>query len=640
MKKTLSLVVALALVMMSVAVFAVAEGMSYTEAPALAAKVEAGELPPVADRLPIDPMVVECSEAIGSYGGTWRQAVTVGTKGHALGHLGFPIGLSIIMYGQDNATIVPNIASDFSVSEDCTTFTFTLRKGMKWSDGAEVTMADVEFWWYDQLHNLEISPSITEWEGCEFEVIDEYTFQLKYAESRPLQLAKFAYASNSIFVLPSHYLKQFHPNYVSEDEMAALLDEHGFDNWVSLYGDRNDHTTNMDRPVLSPFVLTCDPATTNTLTFARNPYYWCVDEDGKQLPYLDNAVLEIVESTDLVNMKVIAGDLDLQLACVMESFSNYPLFAQYADEMGYHIDVSEFDEPNAMNIHFNSTSVDPVKAPYLSNVEFRRAMSLGLDRDSIIATFYTVGPYVAKKAQTSPIENSPYYNEEMATQYTDFDAETANAMLDALGMTTYDGNGYRQTANGEEFSLVITCPNYDSQWIEIMEMIASQWRANLKINVVATEVDPSLWDTRMRANDFDITNCTGHSGFSYLSTTSLDCWTGYLATQWNRFFMIGAYGWNEDGENEGNACEPTPEILRLWEIGQSVVVENDAATRDALIREALQIQTDNLYVIGICRRLPAIIIAKNNMRNVDGLNQDWAFGFAATSRPDTYWIAE
>ena len=119
-----------------------------------------------------------------------------------------------------------------------------------------------------------------------------------------------------------------------------------------------------------------------------------MDQNGQQLPYVDSLLISIVESADLMNMKVIAGEVDVQVAGVQESFSNYPLFAQYAEEMNYTIRTSDFNEPNAMNFHFNVTSKDPVKAPYLSSVDFRRALSLGMDRESVIATFYSVGPFV------------------------------------------------------------------------------------------------------------------------------------------------------------------------------------------------------------------------------------------------------
>ena len=158
--------------------------------------------------------------------------------------------------------------------------------------------------------------------------------------------------------------------------------------------------------------------------------------------------------------------------------------------MNYTIRTSDFNEPNAMNFHFNVTSKDPVKAPYLSSVDFRRALSLGMDRESVIATFYSVGPYSSEPAQTSWLEGSPYYDEEWAKQYTEFDAEKANAMLDELGMTQYDGDGFRMTANGEAFNLVVLCPSFDTTWIEVVEMVCFSPRDNLKLNITSKEIDP------------------------------------------------------------------------------------------------------------------------------------------------------
>ncbi len=632
MRKLLSVLLALAMIAALSPVFAFAEGAAYTEAPLLTAKVEAGTLPALSDRLPTSPNVLEVAE-VGIYGGTWRQAVTTGTFNHAQSHLTGYLSKNGVIYAQDNATITTGWLESLSNNDDYTVFTFKIRDGLKWSDGVPVTTEDVAFWYNDMLKNTELTPTESYYPDCTFAVVDDTTWTFTFESPKPLYPAYWAYAGNSRFAQPKHYLQQFHASYLNADELAATMEAESFDDWTTMFEDKDNDQKNMELPVLGPFLMTCDPATTNTITYERNPYYWAVDQNGQQLPYIDNAVISIVESIDLVNMKVIAGEVDVQVAAVQESFSNYPLFAQYADEMNYHIETSDFNEPNAMNFHFNATSVDPVKAPYLTNVDFKRALSMGMDRTTIIATFYTVGPYSSKIAQTSFLEGSPYYNEEWATQYTQFDAAAANALLDGIGMTSYDANGYRMTANGEEFALVILCPNYDDQWIEVAEMVASQWRDNLKLNITASEVDPSLWNERTAGNDFDITNLTGGNGFLYVSTGSVTNWTGYTGYGWGVRFMPGVY------LDEGaNMFEPTPDIARLKELGTLIVNETDSAKLEAEIAEVQQIWMDNLYSLGIGRRLPAINIIKNYFHNVANLNQDWAYGFCATSRGDGYWI--
>lgn len=630
MKKTLSMLLALVMVLALCPVFASAEGATYTEAPSLAAKVEAGELPPVEERLPSNPDVLEVPE-VGIYGGTWRQAVTSGTFNHAHAHVTGYLDQNAIIWNRDKTEVVTSWLSDFSYNEDCTVFTFTLRDGLKWSDGVPVTTADVEFWFNDVILNTTLSPTNNYYGDCTLTVVDELTWTFTFEEVKPLYPVWWASDGNSRFVLPAHYMKQFHADYA--EDIDAVLAEEGFDDWTLMFEDKYNHQKNMDLPTLGPWVLTCDPAETNTITFARNPYYWAVDQNGQQLPYIEECVVSIVESTDLVNMKVIGGEVDIQVACVQESFSNYPLFAQYAEEMNYTIRVSEFNEPNAMNFHFNATSVDPVKAPYLTNPDFRKAMSLGLDRATIIATFYNVGPYSSEIANTSPLAASPYYNETLTTQYTEFDPTTANAMLDELGMTEYDADGWRMTANGEAFDLVILCPNYDAQWIEVAEMVASHWRENLKVNVTAQQVDPSLWGERTAANDFDITNLTGSNGVLFLSAGSVGDWTGDTGYGWGVRFMPGAY--LDEGEN---AFEPDANMLRLWELGAAIRVETDPAKVTELWAEVTGIWADQMYAIGIGRRLPAINIIKNNVHNVGELDQDWGYGFCGFSRPEGYWF--
>jgi peptide/nickel transport system substrate-binding protein len=130
MRKLLSVFLALAMVVALSPAFAAAEGAAYTEAPMLTAKVEAGELPAVAERLPANPNVLEVAE-VGIYGGTWRQAVTSGTFNHAQHHLTGYLSDNGVIYAQDNSTITTGWLESFDHNADYTVFTFKLREGLK-----------------------------------------------------------------------------------------------------------------------------------------------------------------------------------------------------------------------------------------------------------------------------------------------------------------------------------------------------------------------------------------------------------------------------------------------------------------------------------------------------------------------------
>lgn len=641
MRKGIALILTICL-LLSLATISASAETTYSEAPEFATKVAAGELPAVKDRLPEDPLVVKAKDGIGVYGGTWRQAGTAIKD--TMHHIGFYGGMQLVVWDTDGKTVVPNIASAYTLSEDAKSVTFTLRKGLKWSDGEPFGMEDVEFWWNDCLNNAELTPSKGDYENCTFTKQDDYTFTLTFEAPQPLILAKLAYANadnlitgGSTFFRPAHYLKQFHKSYLSDDELKAVLAQYGASDWVTLFNDRMDFRANKDLPMMSPFIMTVDPATTNQVTFARNPYYWAVDESGNQLPYLDGCVITLVESTDVAIMKAIAGEVDVQIATLAENFANYPLLAEHMDEQGYTLGTYDPNEPNAMNIMVNPASRDEDKRAVMSQKDFRVALSDGINREEIVASMWTVGPYAAKIAQSSPIESSSYYSEEMATQHTAFDPAAANALLDKLGMTSFNDAGYRLSPTGKDFSLVIQVPNYAADWIDVGEAVAAQWRENLKLNITATSVDPNLWDTRVKSNDFDISMETGSNGLAVLNISAVEALTGYRMIGWGNIYQAGAQIWRTNPDGDG-AVEPDAGIKRLWEIGAQIVIEPDSGKRDALAAEMVSILKDNLYVVGIARRLPCVYLVKNNMRNVYPLTFNWDYGVSGNTRPEAYWM--
>lgn len=641
MKRSLSIILVLCMLFGLLTAARAADG-TYQEAPMLAEKVAAGELPKVVERLPEDPLVVKVKDSIGVYGGTWRQSAT--TMLDTIHHIGFYGGNQLVVWNETGVEVVPNIASSYEVSEDAKSITFTLRKGLKWSDGMPFSMEDVEFWWNDCLHNADLTPSLYTWEGATFEKQDEYTFTITFTEAQPFILTKFAYCNadntftdGSTFFRPKHYLQQFHKDYVSAEEMTATLAKYGASDWATLFKDRAKYTSNMEVPTMAPFVMTVDPAITNQVTFSRNPYYWAVDEAGNQLPYLDGCTINLVESVDIGIMKAIAGETDVQISTLAENFANYPLLAEHMEEQGYTLGTFNPNEPNAMNITINVGHRDEEKRAVLGNKDFRIALSEGINREELVASMWTVGPYAAKIAQSSPIETSPYYDEVMTTQYTQFDADAANKILDDMGMTTYDASGYRMSPAGKEFALGVQVPQFADDWIEIGEAVAQQWRNNLKLNITATSVDTNLWDERCKSNDYDISMQTGSNGLAVLDANAVAALTGYNNTNWGNIYQAGAQIWRTNPSAEG-AVEPDEGVKRLWEIGSQLVVEPNADTRDSLAKEMVSILRDNLYVLGLARRMPSAYLVKNTMHNVYPLTFNWDYGVSGNTRPEAYWM--
>lgn len=609
--------------------------LSIKEAPSLATLVEKGELAALSERLPENPKVVKPYESYGVYGGTWRQTVTNATKGHAFKMIGYYQGMNLVTWNKDCTEIEPNLASSAVLSEDCKTLTVTLRKGLKWSDGQPMTTEDVQFWWDAYANNKTISPGSTTWNSTTLTVKDDITFVMTFEEPRPFMLTYMADGSTgSYWFLPKHYLEQFHADYSDQAEKTAK--SLSFDSWVNCFLDRMDYMTNQDMPVMSPWMLTTSGTAATQLTFARNPYYWATDDAGRQLPYIDSCVINLAQSDDIVTMKNVSGEFEIAFACVMEDMANYPLYAENAEQAGYTVCTSEFDEPNAMNIHLNITSADEVKRSYYQQTDFRRALSLAINRQEIIDVQFTVGKFKSVARQFSPVENSPYYDESLSTQYTQYDVDGANALLDGLGLTSKNGDGFRLMRNGKVLSIVIEVPAYSNQWLDVANMIASYWQ-KIGINASTKSVDTSLWETHCASNSFDCTVFTGGGGFEALSDLTVNDYTGYDYFAWPQRFAAGAYTWRSTKGQGG--VEPPQYIKDLWDLGEKLVQEPDKQQQQQDVEQILKIHRDNLLVLGVCSRLPALYLVKNNVHNVPTLSPSWAYGYTGHGSPDQYYIS-
>ncbi|NJN97156.1 MAG: twin-arginine translocation signal domain-containing protein [Anaerolineales bacterium] len=303
---------------------------TFAEAPMLAELVEAGDLPAVEERLPgpEDVMVIQPLAEIGQYGGTWRRAFT-GPADHENGNR-INSNDKILHFDYTGSKIVPALAKGWEVSEDGTTITIFLRQGAKWSDGQPLTADDFMFWYEDIYSNPEIVPTpfpemqINGQPGV-MKKIDDFTIAFEFPEAYPYFTYVLAgstgigagFATRGAFgtfgggYCPAHYLKQFLPKYSSEEEVTQMATDEGFDSWLSLLKNRYSWALNPDLPTMTPW-RTTSPINTPTWTMERNPYFWAVDTEGNQLPYIDKITMTLAENVEVANLRAIAGEYDVQ----------------------------------------------------------------------------------------------------------------------------------------------------------------------------------------------------------------------------------------------------------------------------------------------------------------------------------------
>jgi peptide/nickel transport system substrate-binding protein len=617
---------------------------NFNEAPQLAELVKAGKLPPVAERIGQDPLVVRPVHEIGRYGGTWRR----GFIGPADVFNGFRAAMNdkILYFDYTGTKVVPNLAKGWELSDDGRTTTIFLRRGMKWSDGHPFSADDFVFWFEDLYQNKDLVPTpapvmTINLKPVIMEKVDTYTVRFKSPDpnyllpeilAAVLDLgghARWGRLAMGGFA-PGHYLKQFHPKYVSSEELDKKAKEAKFDNWVGLFKFKNDSTLNPELPVVTPW-KTITPINTPTWVLERNPYFYGVDTAGNQLPYIDRIVMTLAENLEVLNLRAIAGEYDKQARHI--DLQKLPVLLENQPRGGYKVYLDPSDQGTDVALYFNmSYEADPEIAKWLSNTDFRRALSLGIDRDQLKETFW-LGLGVSGAAlpgESTLYSPGPEYRKLWAT----YDPKKANAMLDAIGLDKRDAEGYRLRTDGKG-RLRIEVMTFVGffQSTQVCEMIREQWR---KIGIQADlhEVERSLAWKRRDANEHQIyvdaqwgsDNMFGHipAFFPYDGTNA----SGPLYGKW--FASGGARG-----------KEPPPRMRELMEkYRQAFGVPFEERVK--LAKEIWKIAVDEVWTIGTVGLSPGIQgvrVAKTNMGNLPA--RQWVSAVSDNpqiSHPETFYF--
>ena len=601
----------------------------FNEAPMLAQLVKAGKLPPVEQRLPLEPMVVKPLREIGRYGGTWRRGFTGPAdleNGNRICSTDKPVFVDYT-----GTVMKPCVAKAWKMSEDGKVFTLQFRKGMKWSDGAPFTADDVMFWYEDIYQNKELLPIqptelTVNGKVGRIEKVDDYTIAFVFPEPYYLfetimagdaQIAcgqaTGAYRSSGVMGLyaPKHYLKNYLPKYVSQDQLQKQVDEAKMGSWVSLFKYKFSWCLNPEVPTLTPWKTT-NPINTPQWVLERNPYYFAVDTAGNQLPYWDKIVMTLAENLEVLNLRAIAGEYDWQSRHIQ--LPKLPVLLENQKKGNYkvYLDPGQFGGSAyiAVNLTYEG---DAEVAKWLRNVDFRRALSLGIDRDQINEAYF-LG--LGTPGSPAPDESLPYSpGPQYRTLWSIFDVKKANELLDKIGLTRRDGEGYRLRTDGKG-RLRIEIATQAAAFIDftgITEMAVASWK-KIGIQGVVKEMERGLETRRSLNNELqmEVSENTGSENLWVNPTHVLP------VTDSTRNGPL-YFKWFATGGQQGKKPED-PRLLRAVELYRKGPGLKEAEQRQ-VAQEIWKIVLDQVYNIGLVGLAPGsygVRVVKNNVGNVPG----------------------
>ncbi|UCH24405.1 MAG: hypothetical protein JSV66_10645 [Trueperaceae bacterium] len=604
----------------------------YSEAPTLEAQVAAGELPSVDERLPLNPAVMEPLESVGAYSDTifvfvpdnspWNTLQEETERGSYLGYI-----------RADNE-VVGNLAESFELADDFKSLTIHLREGAKWSDGHPFTADDVVFA-FDAFHfDSRVSGSSQPfWLNKVRRAIkvDDYTVRLETDDPFPVMLAKMGEPAGGDWhaYLPRHYLEKFHIDYNPDaNEVAA---EFGFDSWEQAFDAYDREYQNGFqhliedgelRPTMQPWILT--EVTDTTKVHVRNPYFWKVDPEGKQLPYIDRIVTGIADP-ETINLKIIAGEVDLDYG--VANVANFALYKENEAAGGY-TTLELQDQGNApVGFAVNQTIDDPIKRPIFQDLRFRQALSLAINAGEINETvFFGLGrpmvfPVVGTSFHLSEWDDNPFDG---------YDIDRANALLDEVGLENRNGAGWRLGPDGEPFTLTMEgrTVGEESTTFAALELMKEYWEAvGLQTEIKLSE--RALHIERRDGNLIEVNTgpfTLGSEARQYM--IDREFWAhGSHDLNWAPLWGDWLMAWIQveegtrtledfaDGVLPGEEPPQIYKDLFMWNEERSRTVLGSPEYIE-ISQKIFDFHHDNMLMQGVVGGMPQLAIAKSNLGNV------------------------
>ena len=612
---------------------------AYQEAPMLAAMVKAGQLPPVDERLPSNPKVVEPYDSIGQYGGTLRMIdvnnnMSIGLR---VRHTG------LFRYNQTASQSETDLAASHTWSNNNSTLTIELRDGLRWSDGEPFTTADLMFKWEHEILNEEVHPRGIDpfWtiggKRAVWEAVDDTTLSITWGAPNPVAMDRFGrthFSGDNALFLPAHYVKQFHADF--NDDAAALATELGFETWVNLFNDRraqgyNQSAVTVGRPYLD--MHTPEVVESTRVLLVRNPYYHHVDTAGNQLPYIDRFEVAHVGDKQLYDLKVSAGEVDF--AAYYTGAPSLPTYKAGEEQGNYTTYIAQSLRPAELILFLNLNIEDPVLHDLFNNKDFRVGLSVALNRDQMneIVFFGMGDAHPATPLNSMEFFDQAWYNDNLA-----FDVERANQLLDGSGLTQKDSDGFRvRPDNGKRLSLVIEIGVLEGPKEALCELVSNDWR-QVGIEGACKVMDGALMSERIDSNLTAVS--AWHMGRSTLlgrGTPDQYAFERCAANSWGRQWCY----WFVSGGESG--IEPPDEIKALNERWQ--------AFKGAATGTPEAVELGKAYFAYFANELPMIptiglaphpVVIHNRLKNVPSEDIFWGSdtNFYAPYKPEQWYIVQ
>ncbi len=613
----------------------------FQENPTLAAQASSGKIPKLADRLPEEPYVVPHKWiSPGKYGGTLKMNIAGTSGGNAA-----PVGemwysFSMLRFLNDGQDVGPGLVTKWTANADASEWSFTLRKGVKWSDGQPVTTKDVLFWWKYMANYSDYTAESVPDEGksgkntiAKLAAKDDLTFTMSFDAPAPLTADRLAMwtsgpgGNGPTWIVPEHFVKNFHPAF--NKKVPA--------NWAAtggLWEQNAQYKRNPKCPTLTPFMLT-NYNESRSLTWAPNPYSYEVMPNGDQLPYIDGITMSAVQDPQVGKVQISTGAIDYSHG-PFNSLTLADVSTLMKNRQRANIDVYLWDGGSGTSSIF-FLSQDYYEKPYrelFRKPEFRQALSLAFNRSTAKKAIYfetgelTTGTLSPKAKEYLANDQAKQVYASWRDSYVKYDPAKAKSILDGLGLKDKNGDGFREFPNGSKLTLRIDRPaDASDDHIAKDAQLRRDWK-DIGINLSINPVPPTSFDDNWKAgkymahSNWEVGDGPNHLLYpQWLVPLEFSRWA---PLQGQMYASKGTKEYTSEADVDPWKRHP-PRIMpekggpidKLWTMYDTTKIEPDAMKRMQSVWDMIKIHVQNgPYFQGTVANTPQVIVKKTDLKNV------------------------
>ena len=461
-------------------------------------------------------------------------------------------------------------------------------------------------------------------------IIDATTVRYSWSKPNANFLPSLALEPNFFIYKPSKFLKTFHAKYADPAELAAAVKDADTRNWAALFNRKSNQYRNDDPklPTVGPWVLKTKPPS-DRFVFERNPYYFRVDSAGHQLPYIDKVVFQVADGK-LIPAKTGAGESMLQAKDL--KFADYTFLKEGEKNGGYRVHLWKTGNGSSFTLYPDLTTNDPVWRELMRDPRFRRALSLGIDRHEINQVIYYG---LAREGANTVLPESPLYRPELQEAYAKFDPAAANRLLDEIGLSKRDADGFRLLPDGRPLTIIVDTAGQVPEESDVLELLRDSW-AEIGIRLFTKPFVRDVFRQRIFAGNSIMSVWTGlDNGLPTANSSPAD-----LAPVDQNDLEWPKWGQHYQTSGMSGEAPDTPEAKALMGLLEEWTATSDEATHKDIWEKMLAIHADQVFTIGTVAAVPQPVVVSNRLHNVP---KDAVWGFAPGAwfgiyRPDIFWL--